>query len=147
MKIGAGSIGETVKVLATSYSNWTEQKDINDKQEIFQVMFLERQMLNRRFNEQGDILLHLEFDDFYNKFIYGEKTNFDAKNDLAVFIFCILFFESEKLRYGFQINDQKTRKNVFEVIHEVSLKYAPMGIKSEKTDFVLYIESLYRLLW
>ena len=143
MKIGTGSIGNTVKVLAVSYNNFVEGNVLSKKEGVFRIMFNERLVLNRHFNQAGDMFKYLEFENFYELLDTRRQPQFDSYNDLPVFIFFIMFYESEEFRNGLYKNDVDARKQVYEVIHETCIKYASAGVNSRMDLFTNYVETLW----
>ena len=147
MTIGKGSIGETVKVLANEYNMLVPNTIVLAKRkEAFEAVFNNRKLLNRQFQQQGDMLLRTEFEDFYQSFGYCCNENLKAQNDLALFIYFILFHEGRAFRKGLEAQSEKSRNDVFETIYEVTAKYSPVGITLSKADFVTYSGNMFYTL-
>lgn len=144
---GEGSLGETVKVLANDFNLFaTEPRNLSKRKEYFQTCFNNRKLLNTSFMEMGDKLLHIPFEDFYNNLKLVNEEVFLPQNDLGVFIFCIIYYESRNIRLALGELDSSERKDIFEVIYEVTFEYASQAIVSKEEEFVQYIERLFNAL-
>lgn len=128
-KKGPGSVGQSSQLLANEYRLFSEMKKPSSNIPIFEMMYDNRRMLNQRFPTSGDILQRLPFNIFHDIIC-------DDKEDLSLFIFKILYHESDKFRRNLHNVDEKTCHLILEVIYESIGEIAPYGITMEKKTFI-----------
>lgn len=134
---------ESVKVLNELYCV------INDgslsRAESFEFLFNERKKVNLNVQEFGDYVISLDFSNFEKLAFMVKNENFETKEDLSVFIFVILYQESMTFRDKLRILSEKSRKDIFDMIHNTTLSFSKNAVVSKKIDFTNHCEKLFSM--
>jgi outer membrane protein assembly factor BamB len=124
LKYGAGSVGETTREISKVYNIYRNQQ-FNHRGALSKC-FDHRLELNKLVPEIGDVMQHhSEFRGFNN---WVKDGDYRVKNDLAIFIFQVMFFSSTDYRYNFKNIDRDDRILILEVIYNTANNTAPNGV-------------------
>ena len=141
LKHGPGSVGESTKVIAQNFRINSNPKlsgrptDINDVQNIFFCMYMDRASLNLSYPQPGDLILDMNFMEFISKTPF-ELLLKNGNEDLGIFVLKILFFESSKWRKSIMSISEQSREKIFFTIYSTILQEAPKGLKMSQGDFI-----------
>jgi outer membrane protein assembly factor BamB len=124
LKYGPGSVGETTREISKVYNLYINQR--LQHRGALNKCFEHRIEINRIVPERGDnMVFHSKFRDFNN---WVKDGDYHVKNDLAVFVFQVLFFSSSEFRSNFKNIDRDDKSLILEVIHSTAKKTAPNGV-------------------
>ena len=140
------SLGPAVKVWVDSYNIFYEKKEIGlSSREKAEDYFNYIHRMNIIANRDGDNTRFLSFTDLESYLENPNNVSFNPLLDLPSFLALMMYFEIPLIREAFR-EQPGTVNSLLEIIYEVSIKNAPNGVISKKSEFLHFSRDILSFL-